>query len=66
MNLTVNGESRTLADGATVTDLVEAVAKSPKGIAVAVDGVVVPRATWAAVPLRDGQTVELLVAVQGG
>ncbi|WP_063835949.1 sulfur carrier protein ThiS [Actinacidiphila yeochonensis] len=36
------------------------------GIAAAVNEAVVPRSRWAATPLRDGDRVEILTAVQGG
>ncbi|MFB9428085.1 sulfur carrier protein ThiS [Streptoalloteichus tenebrarius] len=36
------------------------------GVAVALDGDVAPRGAWPATPLRDGATVEVLTAVQGG
>jgi sulfur carrier protein len=36
------------------------------GLAVAVDGEVVPRSAWAATHLAEGQRVEVLHAVQGG
>lgn len=36
------------------------------GIAVAVDGAVVPRSGWAATQLRPGQRVDVVTAVQGG
>ena len=36
------------------------------GVAVAVDGEVVPRADWPATALADGARVEVLTAVQGG
>jgi sulfur carrier protein len=64
----VNGEPRELPDGATVDTAVrEAGAEQPsRGLAVAVDGEVVPRGEWAATTLRDGQQVEVLRAVQGG
>jgi len=37
-----------------------------RGVAVAVDGEVVPRGDWPGTALRDGQRVEVLHAVQGG
>jgi len=37
-----------------------------RGIAVAVNGTVVPRSAWPATELRDGDAVEVLTAVQGG
>lgn len=66
MNVTVNGTTRDLPAGATLADLVAEVADDPRGVAVAVDGEVVPRTAWATTSLRDGQAVEILTAVQGG
>jgi sulfur carrier protein len=67
MRITLNGEARDLADGATVADAVDVSgARSPAGIAVAVDGEVVPRGEWNRHMLADGQQVEVLQAVQGG
>jgi sulfur carrier protein len=64
----INGETRELAAGATLHEAVrEAGApESGRGVAVAVDGEVVPRGDWAVMRLRDGQRVEVLHAVQGG
>lgn len=36
------------------------------GVAVAVDGTVVPRSAWADTAVDDGQTLEIVTAVQGG
>ncbi|MDO5493962.1 MAG: sulfur carrier protein ThiS [Nesterenkonia sp.] len=36
------------------------------GVAVALDGAVVPRSTWATTAVEDGQTLEVVTAVQGG
>ncbi len=68
MRLSLNGEPRELADGATVRIAVEAAGAEPdaRGIAVALDGEVVPRSRWDETPLREGQQVEVLEAVQGG
>ena len=63
----VNGERRELPDGATVETAVrEAGAPAARGVAVAVDGEVVPHAEWQSTGLREGQQVEVLRAVQGG
>jgi sulfur carrier protein len=68
MNVLVNGERRELPGGATVAAAVEAAGEDSRGrgIAVAVDGDVVPRAEWGERSLDDGQRVEVLRAVQGG
>jgi thiazole synthase len=62
----VNGEYRELPDGASVDSVVRELAESRDGVAVAVDGQVVPRGEWAETALRDGQEIEVLHAVQGG
>lgn len=67
MNITVNDQP--LATGAaTVEELViETLGKSPEaGVAVAIDGNVVPRSAWAEQQLADGAVVDILTAVQGG
>ena len=68
MNVVLNGEACELRDGATVNDAVEAsgAPAGGRGVAVAVDGEVVPRGRWAETHLGDGQRVEVLQAVQGG
>jgi sulfur carrier protein len=66
MELTVNGAARTLASGTTVAELVAATMTRSRGVAVAVNGEVVPRAGWPAAVLRDGDRVEVLTAAQGG
>jgi len=66
VNVTVNGESRTLDEGSTLADLLDSEIGSRRGTAAAVDGEVVPRGDWASFSLADGQSVELLTAVQGG
>ena len=62
----INGEQRELAAGAGVIDALTALGAPGAGVAVAVDGEVVPRADWQATRLADGARVEVLTAVQGG
>jgi sulfur carrier protein len=68
VRIALNGDPLELAEGATVTDAVVAAAGDAerRGIAVALDGEVVPRGRWAATPLADGHRVEVLEARQGG
>jgi sulfur carrier protein len=76
MRIVLNGESRELPAEATVVEAVEAatasrqpappVGASRNGLAVAVDGEVVPHGQWERTRLREGQRVEVLHAVQGG
>ena len=62
----LNGEPRELPDDATLTEAVTQVTDLASGVAAAVNGDVVPRSSWAATPLRDGDQVEVVTAVQGG
>jgi sulfur carrier protein len=64
----VNGEPTELAEGSTVTDVLERleVDRPRRGLAVAVDAEVVPRSEWGARPLAAGDRVEVLNAIQGG
>jgi sulfur carrier protein len=57
-----------MADGAGILELLErhGHATSSRGVAVAVNGEVVPRLDWSGYQLSEGDEVELLVAVQGG
>jgi sulfur carrier protein len=66
MIVMVNGERREVGEEATVASLVEQLSASPRGVAVAIDGEVVPRARWAATSLPDGARVEVVAAIQGG
>jgi sulfur carrier protein len=63
----VNGQQRELRGG-TVADLVAelGVPASGRGVAVAIDGEVVPRGAWAQTAVPDGAAVEIVTAVQGG
>jgi len=64
----MNGEERVLPEGATVADVVRAAGagEGGRGVAVALEGEVVPRGQWEATTLADGCQVEVLQAVQGG
>jgi sulfur carrier protein len=65
-SVTLNGEPRELPQGATVETAVRELGEPDRGVAVAVDGEVVPRGNWASTRVHDGQQVEVLRAVQGG
>jgi sulfur carrier protein len=66
--LRVNGEPVSVADGATIADLVARLTEDAdsKGVAVAVDRCVVPRSEWATTPAREGSLVEVVSAAAGG
>ncbi len=62
----LNGEPRELPEGTTVAQAVAELTVLDTGVAAAVNGDVVPRGSWAATPLRAGDQVEVVTAVQGG
>ena len=66
MIVMVNGERREVPAEATVANLVEELSGPPRGVAVAIDGEVVPRGQWAATLLPEGARVEVVAAIQGG
>ncbi len=92
MNVTVNGQRRAVAEGATVATLLDELdtpggslpggspagsqpqharrapdpRPGPPGVAVALNGEVVPSGRWRQAELHDGDSVEVLAAAQGG
>jgi sulfur carrier protein len=66
--ISLNGDPRTIEPGTTVGALIDELggANNGRGVAVALDGAVVPFSAWAATPIGSGAHVEVLVAVQGG
>ena len=64
--VTLNGEPRELHEPTVEAAVLAAGAPDGRGVAVAVDGEVVPRGEWSTTEVRDGQQVEVLHAVQGG
>lgn len=78
IQLQINGEATMLTPGQTVRDVVATrVGKqlcdnglsldgSRLGVAIAVDGAVVPRSTWSQYRLQAGQQIEFVTAAQGG
>lgn len=65
--ITVNGEPRD-RDGATIVELLSdlGVEDRARGVAVAVNGEIVPRAQWSHHRVDTGDRVEALSAMQGG
>jgi sulfur carrier protein len=63
----LNGEAEQLAVS-TIAELVAEKSDMPagRGLAVALNGTLVRRADWAATPLKAGDAVEIVRAMQGG
>ncbi len=76
--ITLNGDPHAVPKDATIIDLVAEAVGRPLGpdghpldgdrlgIAVAVDASVVPRSRWHRTPVVEGQSIEIITAVQGG
>jgi sulfur carrier protein len=62
----VNGSERELSSGATVASVVSLLANGDRGVAVAVDGEVVPRGQWSSTVLGEGTRIEVVAPIQGG
>ena len=64
--ISVNGDPSDVAPGTTVAELLRVLDAPDRGVAVAVDGEVVPRGAWGETALADDAKVEVVMAVQGG
>jgi len=66
MTIVCNGESRDIATGSTIAQLVAQLGLNPRQVAVEVNLDVVPRAQHAGHVLQAGDRVELVTLVGGG
>jgi len=64
--LTLNGEPRTFAAPLTVSGLVDALGLDMRKVAVELNREIVPRSTYAAVVLQDGDVLEIVHFIGGG
>ncbi len=66
--IVLNGEHAELADGETLAEVLArlGLGAQSRGVAVAVDGEVVPRAAWDTFTPAENAQVEVLTAMQGG
>ena len=66
MTVTINGETREIADRSSVAELLETLAVSHRRVAVELNEEVVPRAEYAARRIANGDRVEIVHFVGGG
>ena len=66
--IVLNGKPFALSSGDTVAELVGALGlpADGRGVAVAIDGAVLPHGAWSSVRLGPDDRVEIVVATQGG
>jgi sulfur carrier protein len=68
MIVSINGEKKNIAAVNTLEGLLRIAGVTPesKGVAVALNGEVVPRSAWASARVQENDSVEIIHAVQGG
>jgi len=66
MELLLNGETLTLADAATIADLLRAQGLAERRVAVEVNGEIVPKGRHTEHALLPGDRVEIVHALGGG
>jgi sulfur carrier protein len=68
MTIVLNGKDSEVRAGETLAAVLErlGVSLEQRGVAVAVDGEVVPRVRWRTFALAEDARVEVLTAMQGG
>ncbi len=66
MKVIINGTPQPLAEGTTVSMLLERMALAGKRVAVERNGEIVPRSQHTQALLADGDRLEIVVAVGGG
>jgi sulfur carrier protein len=66
MNITVNGESREIADGVTVGQLLEELSIRPGRVVIELNREIVARGVYDSAQLKDGDTLEIVHFVGGG
>ena len=66
MQISVNGEDRMFDGVADVAALVAELGLDPRKVAVERNLEIVPRSTYAATPLADGDRIEIVTFIGGG
>ena len=66
MNIFLNGEERQIADKASVHDLLVELGYADKRLAVELNGDIVPRSAHPETLLKEGDRLEIVIAVGGG
>ncbi len=66
MRVTLNGKPTTLADGATVRNLLDDLELAPVRVAVEINQDLVPRRDFDRAVIREDDTIEIVTFVGGG
>lgn len=66
VGLTVNGKPARAEEGSTLDRLAEELGLPARGVAIALDGEIVPRSQWALTLVAEGCAVEVVSIAAGG
>jgi sulfur carrier protein len=66
MNISINGESRTLDAGTTAAQLLSLLGLEGRRVAMEINGEIVTRSSWPNHLLCEGDRIELVQAIGGG
>lgn len=66
MELTVNGKTHTVTDGATITTLLEELQINPLRVAVQLNQRIIKRESYGHTPLCTGDTLDIMTFMAGG
>lgn len=66
MTVTINGQSKQIADLASLAALIDSLGMKADRVAVELNREIVPRSQWDATPIRDGDRLEIVQFVGGG
>ncbi len=66
MPIEINGRTRELETPIMLGELIDAEVTDRRGVAVSLNGEVLPRSDWDTTTVDDGARIELVGAVQGG
>lgn len=66
LGVRINGEHRRLPAGATIAEMIAELGLDPARVAVERNLEIVPRSTFAEVPVEEGDTFEIVHFVGGG
>ena len=66
MTITVNGEPKEIASGATLVDLLQTLELKPERLAIELNRKIIRRTNWGATHLSEGDKIEIVHFVGGG
>lgn len=66
IDIVINGETRSVPEGSSVTDLLRALEIDPERVAIEMDREILKRERWPETELRPGVRLEIVQFVGGG